>query len=153
MRKKRSSKLDILRQQGVLNPNPENVTDPLFQQSEFFDPYDLIQVRYEMLRRVDAEGQAVASAAASFGVSRPTFYQAQSRFKKRGLGGLLPQKPGPRRAHKLSDEVLDFVDKQLKANPELTAADTAHLIRERFGVAVHPRSIERAQSRREKKRC
>jgi transposase len=152
MRKKRSSKRDNLRQQGVLNPNPESVTDPLFQQSEFFDPYDLVQVKYEMLRRVDAEGQAIAAAAASFGVSRPTFYQAQSRFKKRGLRGLLPEKPGPRSAHKLSDEVLDFVDKQLQANPELTPADAAHLIHERFGLTVHPRSIERAQSRREKKR-
>src|SRR5437660_384267 len=33
MPKKRSRKNDILRQQGVLNSNAENVTDPLFQQS------------------------------------------------------------------------------------------------------------------------
>ena len=152
MPKKRSRKNDILRQQGVLNSNAENVTDPLFQQSEFFDPYDLIQVKYEMLRRVEAEGGAIASAASSFGVSRPTFYQAQSRFKERGLGGLLPEKPGPRSAHKLSDEVLDFIDKQQEADPELTPADAARLIQEHFGLRVHPRSIERAHSRREKKR-
>ena len=35
----------------VLHPHPETVTAALFQDSAFFDPDDLIQVKYEMLRR------------------------------------------------------------------------------------------------------
>ena len=49
------SKGESLRQQGVLNPHPEKVAEPLFHGSEFFDPRDLVQVKYEMLRRVRVE--------------------------------------------------------------------------------------------------
>jgi len=152
MAEKRSGKRDILQQQGVWNPHADKVTDPLFQDSAFFDPQDLIQVKYEMLRRVDTDGQDIASAASSFGVSRPTFYHAQSRFKERGLAGLIRDKPGPRRPHKLSDDVLDFIASQHEAEPELSIAEAARLVKKRFGLKVHPRSIERARSRREKKR-
>ena len=34
-----------LRQQGCLNPHPEQVKDELFQTREFFDPRDLVQVK------------------------------------------------------------------------------------------------------------
>src|SRR5712691_4936365 len=70
-----------LRQQGSLNPHPEQVTDELFLTNEFFDARDLVQVKYEMLRRVESEGQQVSRAAAAFGFSRPSFYQAQVTFQ------------------------------------------------------------------------
>ena len=44
------TKIDRLRQSGTLNPRPDTVTDALFQDSAFFDPRDLLQVRYEMVR-------------------------------------------------------------------------------------------------------
>ena len=34
----------VLREQGCLHARPEKVIDELFQQSDFFDPRDLIQV-------------------------------------------------------------------------------------------------------------
>ena len=40
-----------LRQQGSLNPHPDQVTDELFRNNNFFDARDLVQVKYEMLRR------------------------------------------------------------------------------------------------------
>ena len=80
-----------LRQQGCWNPHPEQVTDELFQTREFFDPRDLVQVKYEMLRRVEAEGLPVNRSAAAFGFSRPSFYQAQASFQQGGLPALLPQ--------------------------------------------------------------
>ena len=52
---RKPSKADILREEGTLNPAPEKVRDPKFQQSEFFDPRDVVQVKYEMLRRVSVE--------------------------------------------------------------------------------------------------
>jgi len=81
---------------GTANPHAQDVRDPAFIDSDFFDPRDLIQVKYEMLRRVRSEGQSVAKASAMFGVSRPTFYKARSDFDRRGLVGLLPAKRGPR---------------------------------------------------------
>lgn len=101
-----AAKIQILRRQGVLNPHPQAVTDPLFQTGDFFDAHDLLQVKYEMLRRVDVDKALVTEAAAAFGLSRPTFYQAQHAFAQQGLGGLIPRKRGPRGAHKLTPAVL-----------------------------------------------
>ena len=61
-----------------LNPHPEQVRDEAFLASEFFDARDLVQVKYEMVRRVKAEGASVTSAAAAFGYSRPSYYEAAS---------------------------------------------------------------------------
>ena len=104
-------KLDALRQHGSLNPHPERVSDPLFAAADFFDARDLVQVKYEMLRRVRVEGHSVGPSAAAFGFSRPSFYQAQAALQRGGLAGLVPKKPGPRRAHKLSTEVVDFLQR------------------------------------------
>lgn len=140
-----------LREQGVLYAHPQDVTDPLFHTHEFFDPRDLIQVKYEMLRRVLVESLSITAAAAAFGFSRPAFYQAQAAYHQHGVPGLLPQRPGPRHAHKLSGEVLDFVVQQRANNPVLKAAALSALIQEALGVTVHPRSLERALARRQKK--
>ena len=72
------TKLRTLQQQGTLNPRPKAVRDELFLQDDFFDPRDLVQVKYEMLRRVQTEGKSVTDAAASFGFSQPSFYHLRS---------------------------------------------------------------------------
>jgi transposase len=141
------SKGESLRQQGVLNPHPQKVADPLFQRDEFFDPRDLVQVKYEMLRRVRLEGASVTEATQAFGFSRPVFYQAQALYHRAGLPGLIPRRPGPRHAHKLSDPIVDF----LLRDPLLRASALSELVREHFDLVVHPRSIERALERRRKK--
>ena len=48
---KTDPKREALARDGVLNPHPEAVRDPLFAANPFFDPDDLLQVRYEMVRR------------------------------------------------------------------------------------------------------
>jgi transposase len=141
-----------LRKQGCLHPHPDTVTHELFVQQEFFDPADLVQVKYEMLRSVRAEGEAVQNAARAFGLSRPTFYQAQEAFERSGLLGLLPAKKGPRRSHKLSEEVLNFVTEELTADASLDASELARRIHQRFRISVHPRSIRRALARRKQKK-
>lgn len=151
MAKRPDAKSQLLSKHGVLNPRPQLVSDGLFQGSEFFDPRDLLLVKYEMLRRVRLEELTVAEAAAGFGFSRPSFYQAQTRFEEGGLAGLIPQRPGPRRAHKLSDEVLDYLQQQRALDELLRAPQLCQLVLEEFGLSVHPRSIERALSRRIKK--
>jgi len=116
----------------------------------FFDPSDLIQVKYEMLRRIDAEQIPVSRAAHEAGLSRPSFYQAQAAIQQSGLAGLIPQKPGPHGAHKLTAQVLDFLDRQRAGQPDRKFAELARLVQEQLGVTVHPRTIERALSRRQK---
>ena len=150
-KKANSSKREALRRRGCLNPRPQQVQDPLFQQ-EFFDAHDLVQVKYEMLRRVQIEQQTVSQAAAAFGCSRPTYYQAELDFQTQGLAGLIPEKRGPRRAHKLTAEVLSYVQQTRSEQPSLRITQLATAIQEKFGITVHPRSIERALARQEKKR-
>jgi len=110
-----------------------------------------VQVKYEMLRRVQSEGQAVSQSAAHFGFSRPSFYQAQDAFQHGGLPALMPQKRGPKKAHKLTAEVLAFVRQARQENPSLRPAALASLVTDKYGITVHPRSIERALTRSQKK--
>jgi transposase len=140
----------ILQQQGNLNRRSQAVTDPLFLQDPFFDPHDMVQVKYEMLRRAHSEGHSVTQAAAAFGFSRPSFYQALTAFEHAGIGGLIARKRGPKAAHKLTTEVVQFVRQRQLADPELRTAALVRLIARHFGVIVHPRSIERALARSQK---
>jgi len=147
-----SEKLTELRRHHALNPRPQAVRDPCFRgDNPFFDPSDLVQVKYEMLRRVREEGHRVSQASAAFGFSRPSFYQAQAAFQESGLPGLVPERPGPKRAHKLAEPVLGLLEEALAEKPSLTSAALAGLLKERLGLSVHPRSIERALARRRKK--
>ena len=72
-----------------LNPHPEQVTDPEFLASDFFDARDAVQVKYEMVRKVRAGGAPVTEAAAAFGYSRPAYYAAAAALESAGLDGLV----------------------------------------------------------------
>jgi hypothetical protein len=73
-------------------------------------------------------------------------------FQRDGLVGLLPEKRGPRQGHKLTAEVLFFAAQLRGRDPSIRPLDLAAAIQERFAITVHPRSIERALARQEKKR-
>ena len=143
-------KVQALRRHGALHPRPEAVQDEAFQSQEFLDPRDGVQVKYEMLRRHRLEGQRVSDVARSFGVSRQTLYLAAAAFDNEGLVGLLPRPRGPRRAHKCTDEVLDLVER-LRRTTALDARAVSDAVERRFGVKIHPRSLDRALARRKKK--
>ncbi len=133
----------------TLNPRPEAVVDQGFRSAEFFDARDLVQVKYEMVRRVEADGVSVSRAAGAFGFSRQSYYSAARALAGEGMAGLVPDKPGPRGAHKLTDEVLEHLEGLREADPGVGAAELAAAVAERFGVTVHRRSVERALARRE----
>ena len=137
-------KVKALLDAGTLNPAPEKVRDPKFRENDFFDPHDLVQVKYEMLRRVGIERASVTDATEAYGVSRPTYYQTKAQFDHAGVAGLVPQKRGPRGPHKLQGEVLAFVEQHLSAGEPVRARDLAKRIRQHFGLTIHPRTIERA---------
>lgn len=148
----RDPKVEALRADGALNRHADEVRDPMFVAHEFFDARDIVQVKYEMLRRVEVDAQAVAPTTAAFHFSRPSFYQAQRTFQQRGVTGLLPQKRGPRGGHKLTAVIVGFLEQLRAEDASLRPADLAHRVAQRFGTTVHPRSIERALARQEKKR-
>jgi len=143
-------KLKALRQSHALHPHPDQVRDPLFTSgSPFFDPRDLVQVKYELLRRVRVDGDSVSHATSQFALSRPTFYAAQAAWERSGLLGLFPEPTGPRHAHKLTDEIVAELQPLAKT---MSAVELAVWLREQRSLSVHPRSIERALARTAKKR-
>ena len=146
-----TTKRHSLEQHDSLNRRPETVHDPLFVEHDFFDPEDLVQVKYEMLRRVRVEGAEVSETAARFGFSRPSFYAARERFECEGLAGIIPRRSGPHAGHKLSEEVIDFLEEVLMEASSTRPSQLAEQVQQRFGLQVHPRSIERALQRRRKK--
>lgn len=143
---KRNDKAARLKAQGVLNPHPQQVQAAWFDNDTFFDPRDLVQVKYEMLRLARVEGASKADAAARFGLSRPTFYQAEAAYAENGIAGLLPRQRGPKGAHKLDATVMAFIDQQ----EPMSARQLVPLIEAQFGLQIHPRSIERARLRKKK---
>ena len=150
-KKGNSSKRHTLMQSGTLNKNADKVADPRFRNMVFFDPNDLLQVKYEMLRSAQKEEAGILKASETFGFSRITFYKAEKAFKENGLAGLLPKKKGPRRAHKLTSEVMNFVGQLLEQKPEMKPDVIRQKIKDRFGLSVHKRSIERAIEKGKKK--
>jgi transposase len=145
------AKEESLRRHGELHHRPEDVQDELFHGNEFFDPRDLVQVKYEMLRRAQVDGMTIAQAAELFGFSRPLFYHAQEAFQESGLPGLLRKRPGPRQAHKLTDEVMTFIERLRAEDETADSAAIAAKVQQKFQLSVHPRSIERALARKRKK--
>ena len=150
--KKIDQKTLELKRTGTLNPRPGSVSDALFKENPFFDPKDLLQVRYEMLRRHSVEEISIVDVAAKFGVSRPTVYQAQAAFQQAGLNGLLPRHRGPKAGHKLSGEVIAYVRTLRAAEPGLTTVACVQAVQEKFGTRVHRRSLERALASKKKPR-
>jgi transposase len=145
-------KARFLADHQALHPHPEQIGDTLFQQGGFFDPRDLVQVRYEMLRRHLVERQSVTEIIQDFGVSRQMFYVLLRMFQQKGLAGLLPRKRGPKDAHKCTEAIIAFVAARRKELPGRSSRELAEEVGSKFGVQVHPRTLERNLARLGKKR-
>ena len=139
-----SAKRQALQASGTFNVHHARVRSALFQTSEFFDPQDLLQVKYESLRALEQDQHSLTEVAREFGLSRPTLYQARAHLQSQGLEGLLPSKRGPKKAHKLTPQLLQYVQKLSTAEPELSAPQLAARVRKRFRVKLHPRTLEKA---------
>lgn len=148
----KDTKSRFLAAHGALHPHPERVQDPEFQQSDFFDPRDLVQVRYEMLRHHLVDGHPVAKACRTFGMSRQMFYLLIKSFRAEGLPGLLPRKRGPKRARKATDEILAYAASRRAEDPDHPTPNLVDEVRHEFGVRLHRRTLERGLARRGKKR-
>lgn len=149
--KSNQAKIAALQSSGTLNPAAETVKDPAFQNQSFFDSRDIVQVRYELLRRVQVEKASISDAAKSFGFSRLSYYRILALFEESGLCGLVPKKRGPKQAHKLTEEIVEFMFTQIRNNHSVNILDLKAAIEKTFVLSVHTRSIERALAKKKGK--
>ena len=145
-------KIEALRSSGALNRHPEKVRHPLFAEHDFFDPHDMVQLKYETVRAVEVDRHPIARVALDFGLSRPTIYEAQEKLRQAGVEGLLPQKRGPKKPRKLTPEVLRYLEELVSSEPDLQAAVMVQRVRRRFGVVLHPRTVEKAVRKKGRQR-
>ena len=146
-------KKDRLKKEGCLNRNASKVKADVFNDdNDFFDKNDVVQTRYEMLRSVLKDKRTVNAASGMYGVSRITFYKLKKAYDAQGIQGLLPGKKGPGKPHKLTPDVIRFLENEIRADPSTKADKLAEKMSEKFGYSVHPRTIEKTVFTGKKKR-
>jgi transposase len=128
---------------GLVHPAPEAVGAPLFVTGGFFLAEDKVQVKYEMLRAHEVDGLTVAAAARLHGYSRAAYYLVAAAFAETGMTGLLDERRGRRGPVKLTPEIAAF----LTAGSTASGAELAEQVKQRFGVTLHRRTVERARLR------
>ena len=150
--RRRSGKREYLQTAGAWNERADLVSSLWFQQSDFFDPRDKVQVKYEMLRAALVDEVAVSQASHEFGYSRESFYTAADLFHEKGIIGLVDNKRGPKQPRKLKAEAQKFLEKEITKNPEISSAELAGRLAEELSINVHRRSVERFREEHKKKR-
>lgn len=139
-----NSRRQALEAAGLVHPQPEAVTSPLFTgTSPFFLSLDKVQVKYEMLRAHVVEGITITEAARGHGYSRAEFYLVGAAFDEAGMTGLLDERRGRKGPTKLTAEVSNFIS----GLGQYSAAEVAFALQETMGVSLSPRSIQRARRR------
>jgi hypothetical protein len=121
---------------------PESVKSKLFHISDFFNPEDPTQVKYEMLRAHCHEHRFIARVCREFGYSRESFYQALDAFRSQGLSGLVGKPRGKTKPDKVTPEIIGFVIYQ-RARYGLSGAAITEQVRDVFNLTFHKRTIER----------
>lgn len=137
------TKNEFLRKEGLLNPKPERITHSLFQDNEFFDPLDLPQVRYEMLRIARVQQVSVSEACRLFGFSREYFYRLEREFMSRGYASLLGSLRGRRPLIALNQEIVNFIIHRKMTEPKLTGEDLRKELKSTCQVQCSRRTVER----------
>ena len=142
------NKKDFLMKNGAYNKNYEKVKNPKFIKDEFYDPMDIVQVKYEMLKEVSKNGESITAAAADFGFSRTAFYNIKGVFDKEGVCGLVSDKKGPKKPYKLTLEYQKQLDDYIKENPGVSSSELAKMINKGGAVTINKRTIERYRAKK-----
>jgi transposase len=137
------SKLEILKENGTYNKRHASVKKAEFMEGGFYDPRDIVQVKYEMLRDAEDSNRAISTVSGDFGFSRTAFYSIKESFEKNGITALFPDKPGPRQPHKLTKAVQELIEKHIETNPNASATEIAATIQREKGIQINKRTIER----------
>ena len=142
------SKADVLKENGTYNADSASVKADEFLHGIFFDPDDLVQVKYEMLRSVEKKESSISEASEKYGLSRQTYYVNKSALEKGGLAALIPKKTGPKEGFKLKDEGRRFIDKYLSEHPGATPHEINAAMAAGMGITVHDRTVSRYLSKK-----
>jgi len=143
-----NNKKDILMKNGTYNKNHEKVTAPKFLGDTFYDPMDIAQVKYEMLKDVEKKETTIADAASDYGFSRAAFYNIKEAFSKQGIKGLIPEKPGPRKPHKLTQECQELIDGYVAENPRISSSEITERIKRENDIQMSKRTVERYRAKK-----
>ena len=143
-----TNKTKTLIENGSYNKNADSVNDLKFKSNPYFDPHDLVQVKYEMLRSVKTDGLNVSNASNQFGFSRTAYYKIEKRFNDAGVDGLCTQKTGPKLPSKITSDIEEYVTQLKEDNPGITNDDIVEKIKSEKGVSIHKRSLQRVQAKK-----
>ena len=138
-----ATKEDTLKKNGCFNNNYENVSASIFKSGPFFDKRDIVQVKYEMIRAVSKEEGSITEIADIYGFSRKSYYKINEAYEIGGLYALIPKKTGPKKPHKLTPEVLEFIDSYLIDHKNAKAQEISIQLETEKGIRIHPRTIYR----------
>lgn len=111
----------------------------------FFDPNDLMQVKYEMLRHITTDNWSIIKVTKTFGISLTTCYKLNINFQKLGLSSFVPDKRGPKINLKLTAEIIDFIKHQ-KSKRVLTWNEIIIIIKDKFNVNLHLRTAQQVMN-------
>ncbi len=140
---RRHPKRQFLEESGALHRWPNRVRAELFERHRFFDPFDKVQIKYEMLRAHAVDGRSVVAVAEEFGFSRETYYLALAAFSEMGVLGLADGKSGRPGPLKLTDEAAAWVFARHRRRPAMSGRELAEALADELGIEVHRRTIER----------
>jgi len=85
-------------------------------------------------------------------MSRQYYYKIKTAFDRQGMAGLLPDKCGPKRPFKLTDDIVRFINEMAKEDPSVTNRQIAERIEARFKFAVNPHTIQRMRKGQKKRK-
>jgi transposase len=139
----KESKRAFLKNEGLLNSKPQRVSHPLFETLDFFDPFDLPQVRYEMIRSARVEKMSVLEACQLFGFSREYFYKLERAFMSRGYIAMLGSTMGRRPIIALNQEIINFIAHQKIEQPGVSGEKLRQQIQRLYKVDCSRRTVER----------
>lgn len=143
-----TNKVNALIENGSFNKNAASISNPLFKGNPYFDPQDLVQVKYEMLRSVKNNELTVSDASKQFGFSRTAYYKIEKRFNEAGVDGLCLQKTGPKLPAKVTPDIIEFVSELKEKWPGITNDKIVKEIKEQKGISIHKRSLQRVQAKK-----
>lgn len=133
-----------LKKTRTWNRNADKVCYELFKESDFFDPNDAVQVKYEMLRATAVEKKPKVKICREFGLSRVGYYKIERAFSKEGVAGLMEKKRGKKGPGKLTEKLCEYIRELRKQTPGISGAKVAKRIEEEFGIKLHKRTVEKA---------
>ena len=142
------SKIECLKENGTYNADSKSVLAEDFKHGIFFDPCDLIQVKYEMLRSVEKKELSITEASTKYGLSRQTYYINKAAVEEGGISALMPKKTGPKNAVKLNDDCANFIDSYVMEHPSAKPPEINRAMAASTGITVHDRTVARYLSKK-----